>query len=131
LPLSDWRYSEMANQLQARLGELEDERSRLRGAITRFGEALAATHDLGTLRRVIVEAAVEATGAYGARLVAEDGRVVESGDPDASGDELQFPRTAGRATFGTLSLVGASFDDEQRMTANSLASHAAIALENA
>ena len=124
-------FNEMANQLQARLGELEDERSRLRGAITRFGEALAATHDLGTLLRVIVEAAVEATGAYGARLVAEDGRVVESGDPDASGDELQFPLTAGRTTFGTLSLVGASFDDEQRMTANSLASHAAIALENA
>ncbi len=124
-------FNDMANQLQARLDELEDERSRLRDAITRFGEALAATHDLGTLLRVIVEAAVEATGATGARLVADDGRIVETGDPDAEGDELQFPLTAGRTTFGTLSLVGRSFDDEQRMTANSLASHAAIALENA
>jgi diguanylate cyclase (GGDEF)-like protein len=124
-------FNEMANQLQARLADLEDERSRLRDAITRFGEALAATHDLGTLLRVIVEAAVEATGASGARLVADDGRIVEAGEPDAEGVELQFPLTAGRTTFGTLSLVGPVFDDEQRMTANSLASHAAIALENA
>ena len=67
-------FNDMANQLQARLAELENERGRLRGAITRFGEALAATHDVGTLLRVIVEAAVEATGATGARLVADDGR---------------------------------------------------------
>jgi diguanylate cyclase (GGDEF)-like protein len=33
--------------------------------------------------------------------------------------------------FGTLTIVGSSFDDEQRMAGSSLASHAAIALENA
>jgi diguanylate cyclase (GGDEF)-like protein len=124
-------FNDMANQLQARLAELEDERGRLRDAITRFGEALAATHDVNSLLRVIVEAAVEATGARGARLVADDGRVVESGDPDAGEVQLQFPLTAGRTAFGTLTLSGDAFDDEQRMTANSLASHAAIALENA
>ena len=124
-------FNDMANQLQARLAELEDERGRLRGAITRFGEALAATHDVGTLLRVIVEAAVEATGATGARLVADEGRIVEAGDPDADGERLELPLTAGRTTFGTLSLVGDVFDEEQRMTAGSLASHAAIALENA
>jgi diguanylate cyclase (GGDEF)-like protein len=124
-------FNDMANQLQARLAELEAERGRLRDAVTRFGEALAATHDVNTLLKVIVEAAVEATGARGARLVADDGRVVESGDPDAEGVQLQFPLTAGRTAFGTLTLVGDAFDDEQRMTANSLASHAAIALENA
>jgi diguanylate cyclase (GGDEF)-like protein len=124
-------FNDMANQLQARLAELEDERGRLRGAITRFGEALAATHDVGTLLRVIVEAAVEATGATGARLVADDGRIVETGDPDADGERLELPLTAGRTTFGKLSLVGDVFDEEQRMTASSLASHAAIALENA
>jgi len=124
-------FNDMANQLQARLAELEDERGRLRGAITRFGEALAATHDVGTLLRVIVEAAVEATGADGARLVADDGRIVETGDPDADGERLELPLTAGRTTFGKLSLVGEVFDEEQRMTAGSLASHAAIALENA
>ena len=124
-------FNDMANQLQARVAELDDERGRLRDAITRFGEALAATHDIGTLLRVIVEAAVEATGAAGARLVADDGRVVESGTPDAQGEQLELPLTAGRTTFGKLTLVGDVFDSEQRMTASSLASHAAIALENA
>jgi diguanylate cyclase (GGDEF)-like protein len=124
-------FNDMANQLQSRLAELDDERARLRDAITRFGEALAATHDVGTLLRVIVEAAVEATGATGARLLADDGRIVETGDPDAVGEQLQFPLTAGRATFGTLTLVGTAFDNDQRITANSLASHAVIALENA
>ena len=124
-------FNDMANQLQTRLVELDDERGRLRDAITRFGEALAATHDVGTLLRVIVEASVEATGALGARLVADDGRIVETGDPDAEGEQLQIPLTAGRTTFGSLTLVGTAFDIEERMTANSLASHAAIALENA
>ena len=124
-------FNDMANQLQSRLAELYDERARLRDAITRFGEALAATHDVGTLLRVIVEAAVEATGATGARLLADDGRIVETGEPDAEGEQLQFPLTAGRTTFGTLTLVGTAFDNDQRMTANSLASHAVIALENA
>jgi diguanylate cyclase (GGDEF)-like protein len=124
-------FNDMTNQLQARLGELESERARLRDAITRFGEALSATHDVNTLLKVIVEAAVEATGSDGARLAADDGRVVESGNPDAEGIRLELPLTAARTTFGTLMLVGPDFDDEQRMTANSLASHAAIALENA
>jgi diguanylate cyclase (GGDEF)-like protein len=124
-------FNEMAEQLQARLDELAAERGRLRDAITRFGEALAATHDVGQLLRVIVEAAVEATGATGARLAAEGGTVVESGDPGAEGEHLELPITAGRETFGTLLLVGPAFDAEQRMTAASLASHAAIALENA
>jgi diguanylate cyclase (GGDEF)-like protein len=124
-------FNDMANQLEARMEELDSERGRLRDAVARFGEALAATHDVGTLLKVIVEAAVEATGATGARLLADDGRVVESGDPEAGGTRLELPLTAARTTFGTLTLVGEDFDAEQRMTANSLASHAAIALENA
>jgi diguanylate cyclase (GGDEF)-like protein len=124
-------FNDMASQLQARLADLEAERGRLRAAISRFGEALAATHNISTLLRVIVETAVEATGAKGARLVADDGRVVESGEPDAEGERLVLPLNAGRSTFGSLELVGEQFDDEQTMTASSLASHAAIALENA
>jgi diguanylate cyclase (GGDEF)-like protein len=124
-------FNDMAGQLQERLAELEAERERLRGAITRFGEALAATHDSGQLLRVIVEAAVEATGAAGAELVADDGTVVATGDPHAEGARLELPLAAGRTEFGSLTLIGGSFDDEQRMAATSLASHAAIALENA
>jgi diguanylate cyclase (GGDEF)-like protein len=44
---------------------------------------------------------------------------------------LELAINAGRETFGTLTLVGPDFSPEQRMTANSLASQAAIALENA
>ena len=124
-------FNDMANQLQARLDELEDERARLRDAITRFGEALAASHDVAQLLPVIVEAAVEATGATGASLAADGGEVVVGGDPAAPGERLELPITAGHETFGTLTLVGAAFTPEQRMTASSLASHAAIALENA
>jgi diguanylate cyclase (GGDEF)-like protein len=124
-------FNDMANQLESRLAELEAERSRLRDAIARFGEALSATHDINQLLRVIVEAAVEATGASGARLLADDGTMVEAGNPDAEGERLEFGLTASRTAFGTLTIAGDSFDDEQRMAAGSLASHAAIALENA
>lgn len=125
-------FNDMAAELQSRLAELEEERGRLRDAITRFGEALAATHDVDTLLGVIVEAAMEATGASGARLQADDGRVVERGDPSpGAGERLELPLTAAQQTFGTLFLAGEGFDEEQRMTATSLASHAAIALENA
>jgi diguanylate cyclase (GGDEF)-like protein len=124
-------FNDMADQLQERLADLEQERERLRTAITRFGEALAATHDPEQLLRVIVDAAVEATAATGASLVADDGTVVSTGDPEAEGTRLELPLTAGRNSFGTLTLVGESFDTEQTMTAGSLASHAAIALENA
>jgi diguanylate cyclase (GGDEF)-like protein len=124
-------FNEMANQLQARLVELEGERRRLRDAIARFGEALAATHDVDHLLRVVVETAVEATGAAGASLHANDGTVVESGDLHAGGEQLELQLMSGHEPFGTLVLVGAAFDDEQRMTLSSLASQAAIALENA
>ncbi len=124
-------FNDMANQLQQRLDELDDERGRLRDAITRFGEALAASHDVEQLLKVIVEAAVEATGATGARLTAGGGQVIVSGDMSAGGEELVLPISAGRETFSELTLVGAQFTPEQRMTASSLASHAAIALENA
>ena len=53
----------MADQLEARIRELNDERGRLRDVTVRFGEALAATHDIGELLRVVVETAMEATGA--------------------------------------------------------------------
>jgi diguanylate cyclase (GGDEF)-like protein len=124
-------FNEMANQLEARLAELHSERGRVRDAIGRFGEALSASHDARQLMRVIVETAVETTGSTGARLCADDGRVVESGEPDSDGIVLELPLSAGRTTFGTLFLVGPSFDAEQRLNAVTLASHSAIALENA
>jgi two-component system cell cycle response regulator len=123
-------FNEMAEQLESRLDELEAERGRLRSAITRFGEALAATHDVDELLRVVVEAAVEGTGASGAVINAE-GVSVRVGDPRDGGEMIELPLSIGGETLGSLFLTGPGFDDDQRKTAASLASHAAVALENA
>jgi diguanylate cyclase (GGDEF)-like protein len=124
-------FNEMADQLQARLAELEAERGRLREAFARFGDALSATHDPSQLVRVVLDATVEATGASGAALIDERSGLTYVGDIDSPGERLELPLTAGRSSFGTLVLVGPSFGEEERLTANSLASHAVVALENA
>ena len=123
-------FNEMADQLQARLQELEEERRRVRETTLRFGEALAATHDTDQLLRVIVESAVESTGASLGRLVEDDQVLIEFGDgPGPS--RLEFPLSAGRETFGTLMLYGEDFSSEQRESAGWLVGHAVIALANA
>jgi diguanylate cyclase (GGDEF)-like protein len=124
-------FNEMAAQLEARVQELESERGRLRDAFTRFGEALAATHDPDLLLRMVVETAVEATGASGGVVVGSRGETIETGDPDVDGERLELPLSAGGFSFGTLTLVAPEFGDEQRMTASSLAAQAVVALENA
>ena len=123
-------FNEMTDQLQARLSELEAERMRVRDATMRFGEALAATHDAAELLRVIVETAVETTGASGGYLENGDGSELVAGDPEAPGERLRFPVTAGRESFGTLVLVGDRFSKDQCETAMWLVGHAAIALAN-
>ena len=124
-------FNHMAAQLEERLADLEDERRRLREANARFGEALAATLDPQELRRVIVESAVEATQAEGGLVIDEDGSVVETGDLSSGAERLDFELLAGRRSYGRLQLVGSDFDDEERMTAASLAGQAVVALENA
>jgi diguanylate cyclase (GGDEF)-like protein len=124
-------FNEMADQLEARLGELDAERARQRDATVRFGEALAATHDVDQLLRVIIETVVETTGASGGLVVGLGGEVVQSGTMTERGETLELPLAAGRQSFGTLTLSGKSFTVEQRRTAATLVAHAAIALENA
>jgi diguanylate cyclase (GGDEF)-like protein len=124
-------FNEMASQLETRLDELNAERARLRDAISRFGAALAATHDDDQLRRVIVETAVQASGASGGVLVGEGGEVVRTGASERAPDRIDVPLTAGQVDFGRLTLFGEAFSDEDRMTAASLASQAAVALDNA
>ncbi len=123
--------NDMAEQLQARLDELETERARGRDALTRFGEALAATHDSKQLLRIVAATAAEATSARGSRIVSADGFVVADGDADADGERLTLPLIAAGEQFGTLELVSDRFGKEQRMNAASLVAHAVIALENA
>jgi diguanylate cyclase (GGDEF)-like protein len=124
-------FNEMAAELQARLDELERQRGRLRDVIARFGEALGATHDGEQLMRLIVEAAVEATSATGGVIVASTGELVQTGQPGQGAEKIEVPLAAGEVTFGSLLLFGEGFEDEDRMTAVSLASHAVVALDNA
>jgi diguanylate cyclase (GGDEF)-like protein len=121
-------FNDMADQLQARLTELDAERGRLRIAISRFGEALA-TNDVEQLLRVVAETAVEATGAVGA-TIHSSGLAAAAGNHRAKGERLEYSLAVGGERLGTLVLIG-SFDAEERMTAASLAAHAAVALENA
>jgi two-component system, cell cycle response regulator len=124
-------FNQMAFQLQTRLDELEAERGRLRDVISRFGEALGATHDGEQLMRLIVEAAMEATNATGGVLVGMSGELVKSGHPDKGIARIEVPLQASDLNFGSLILFGDDFSDEDRMTAVSLASHAVVALDNA
>jgi diguanylate cyclase (GGDEF)-like protein len=124
-------FNDMAFQLQTRLRELAEERARLREAIDRFGEALAATHDPEQLRRVLVETAVEATGAFGGVVVGTSNELVTVGSPDAGRERIEQPLLAGQISYGSMMLFAEEFSDEDRMTAASLASQAVVALEAA
>jgi diguanylate cyclase (GGDEF)-like protein len=123
-------FNDMADQLEARLGELDDERRRSRETTLRFGEALAATHDVDELRRVIVESAVESTGASLGRLVDGGNVLIEFGDEPGPA-RIELPLAVDHEDFGTLVLFGADFGPEQRESARWLVGHAVIALANA
>jgi diguanylate cyclase (GGDEF)-like protein len=123
-------FNQMADQLEARLHELEEERRRARETTLRFGEALAATHDIDQLLRVIVETAVQATGASRGELADGDLVLIALGE-ERGADKLEFPLSAGRESFGTLVLYGDEFSPDQRESAGWLVGHAVIALSNA
>jgi diguanylate cyclase (GGDEF)-like protein len=78
-----------------------------------------------------VETVVETTGATGGLVVGLGGEIVQSGTLSDRGESFELPLTAGRQSFGTLTLSGRGFTVEQRRTAATLVAHAAIALENA
>jgi diguanylate cyclase (GGDEF)-like protein len=124
-------FNEMADQLETRLRELEEERARLGSAIERIGATLAATHDPDQLLGVVLETTREAAGATSAVLANERGELLQVGQPDRADERLALPLVAGETSFGTLTLSGRQFSDEQRRLAKSLAAQAVIALENA
>ena len=124
-------FNGMAAQLEQRLSELEAERARVQEAVSRFGEALAATHDVGQLVPVVVQSAVEATGASGGVVLGPDGELARAGDPDAGAERIALPLRAGSSDFGLLVLTGDGFDAAQTETATSLAAQVVVALENA
>jgi diguanylate cyclase (GGDEF)-like protein len=118
-------FNEMSGQLAAERGRVQD-------AVDRFGKALAATHDPYTLLNVIVESAVEATGAAGGRLVVDGEEQARAGSPEEGGKPLVIPLgPEGREdAMLLLTPAGADFGDQSRELALWLGSQASIALEN-
>src|SRR3954452_17624049 len=92
---------------------------------------MVATHDPAQLMRVVVESAVEATGAVGGVVISREGELARAGDPDAAGERIAFPLRVGSSDFGSLVLSADSFDADQVETAASLAAQVVVALENA
>jgi len=124
-------FNNMAAQLEQRIAELDTARVRVRSATARFGEALAATHDPAQLMRVVVESAVEATGAKGGVVLGLEGELARAGDPDAGPDRIAFPLRIDSSDFGSLVLTADSFDASQVETIASLAAQVVVALDNA
>ena len=106
---------------------------RIREAVALVGEALAATHDPEALLPVILQSAIEATGATGARLVSGGTEVVSAGNPDDGGAPLTLKLGADQEAIGRLLLYpprDGAFDEESEQLAHWLAAQASIAIEN-
>ena len=106
---------------------------RVREAVALVGEALAATHDPEALLPVILQSAIEATGAAGARLVSGGTEVVRAGRPEEGGAPLTLMLGTDEDGIGRLLLYpprDGTFDDESEQLAHWLAAQASIAIEN-
>lgn len=125
-------FNDMASQLEQRVDELAEERARVNDAIQRFGTALAATHDIRKLLPIVVESAVEATGAAGGALMQAGREVATAGDPTPTDNAFEIP--LGDDPTG-LSLVlypkGRGFPSEAEELGRTLAGQATVALDNA
>jgi diguanylate cyclase (GGDEF)-like protein len=124
-------FNQMAEQLEARVEELDAERRRFREATLRFGEALSASHDEEQLLRKVVETAVDSTRASGGEIVGRNGPVVRAGVVGEDEAQFELPLVTGRESFGTLVLHGPQFSIQDLETAALLVGHAVVALENA
>jgi len=124
-------FNEMAEQLEARMQELAQERERLREATLRFSEGLGVSHDAVQLLRVVVESAVEATRASGGVITGPHGERFIAGEPEKGKEQSEWSLRAGREHLGTLVLSGDHFGEEELEMVALLCGHAAVALDNA
>jgi diguanylate cyclase (GGDEF)-like protein len=121
-------------RLAVRTRAIESERKNVRDALSLVGDALASTHDTEALLPVIVQTAVEAAGATGARLLRDDVEVMRAGRPSASKSPLVLPLgedDEGRPLRLQLYAPAGGPQPEARELAEWFVSQAAIALENA
>jgi diguanylate cyclase (GGDEF)-like protein len=124
-------FNSMADQLRARLVELELQRTRLRESLDRTGGLLTATHDEEQLLSLIASAAVEAADAEGAVLIGEHGAVVEVGTLADDAETVELPVATGESRFGILILYVDEPLEDDLAAARALVAHGANALENA
>jgi diguanylate cyclase (GGDEF)-like protein len=113
---------------------IENERKNVRDALSLVGDALASTHDTEALLPVIVQTAVEAAGATGARLLRNDTEVMRAGRPSASKSPLVLTLgedDEGHALRLLLYAPAGGPQPAARELAEWFVSQAAIALENA
>jgi len=107
---------------------------RVREAVALVGEALAATHDPEALLPVILESAVGATGAVGARLVSDGAERFRAGQPERGGTPLTLSLGTGEERVASLLIYpdpSRPFSEDEGRLAHWLAAQASIALENA
>jgi diguanylate cyclase (GGDEF)-like protein len=126
-----WRRQ---RRLAVRTRAIETERRNVRDALSLVGDALASTHDTEALLPVIVQTAVEAAGATGARVLRDDTEVMRAGRPSASKTPLVLPLgddDEGHALRLLLYAPAGGPLPEARELAEWFVSQAAIALENA
>ncbi len=124
-------FNEMAEQLGARMQELEQERLRFREATLRFSEGLGVSHDAVQLLRVVVESAVEATRATGGVITGPHGERFIAGEPEKGKEQSEWSLRAGREHLGTLVLSADHFGEDELEMVALLCGHAAVALDNA
>jgi two-component system, cell cycle response regulator len=68
-------FNEMTRELRGYVGEVEASRDKLRDNLTRLGDTLSGTHDLGRILSVILDTAMESVrAAAGAAYVTQPGR---------------------------------------------------------
>jgi diguanylate cyclase (GGDEF)-like protein len=103
------------------------------GIVALLGETLAATHDPEALLPVILDAAIEATGAVGGKLVGGSGgpTIVSGGRSSSESLTLSLDTSDPSGSSFVLFAPPGGFSAEARDVADWLAVQAGIAFENA
>ena len=102
-------FNEMTRELRGYVGEVEASRDKLRDNLTRLGDTLSGTHDLGRILTVILDTAIESVrAAAGAAYIGQPGRetlMLRAGR--GLDDRNAAPRlTVGQGVAGTVAATG-------------------------
>jgi diguanylate cyclase (GGDEF)-like protein len=102
-------FNEMTRELRGYVGEVEASRDKLRENLTRLGDTLSGTHDLGRILTVILDTATESVrAAAGAAYLTQPGReILMLRASRGLDDRNAAPRlTIGQGVAGTVASTG-------------------------